>query len=519
MKRYAAFFLSATLLACSSTTAPIAGPTPEQSTPINTQAVATNFGGPLVFKGAADPYMTYYSGNYYLMYTTAAENDIRVRIASSVAGLWKASETVLYNPTNDPSDRNSKIWAPEMHRLNGPNGYRWYIYYTAGEIPTYDKQRMHVLESNSDSPTAGYTYKGRLNNSDNYWGIDPTPFTISNQLYIAWSGSDMTTDPTETRIYLSKASNPWTLTGSRTLLSTPTNAWEKVGRGVNEGPAILIKNNKVFMTYSGSGCWTDDYALGMLSASSSANLLSASSWTKSSGAVFSKSVANGVYGPGHNGFFSSPNGETWMVYHANSKTGTELSNACGDFRTARIKKINFDSNGNPTFGSPDAYATTFARPSGDNGFNFDAPTAGNTYRLINEQGARCLDVDGGADANKANVQLWECNGLNPQNWVLRDAGNGYFYLASKVNSGATRCLDVDGANSAPGTNVQIWECNTNNAQKWKFVDVGAGYYRLESGLGNSLALDNFGGGVTNKSNVGTYTINNNPAQSWRLEKR
>lgn len=38
-----------------------------------------------------------------------------------------------------------------------------------------------------------------------------------------------------------------------------------------------------------------------------------------SAAVFQRSKTNEVYGLGHNGFFTSPDGtEDWMVHHANS---------------------------------------------------------------------------------------------------------------------------------------------------------------------------------------------------------
>ncbi len=45
---------------------------------------------------------------------------------------------------------------------------------------------------------------------------------------------------------------------------------------VNEGPEILKHNNKLFLIYSASGCWTDTYALGMLSAGADADLMKAS---------------------------------------------------------------------------------------------------------------------------------------------------------------------------------------------------------------------------------------------------
>jgi uncharacterized membrane protein len=250
--------------------------------------------------------------------------------------------------------------------------------------------------------------------------------------------------------------------------------------------------------------------------SSSANLLNPTSWVKS-GPVFAKDPSKGVYGTGHNGFFTSPNGETWQVYHANPKSSSDLSNeTCVDFRTARIQKVNFDGNGNPVFGTPNGLHESFALPGGDPGFNFDAPVAGNTYRLFSQQAGLCLDVDSDNSARGTNVSLWTCNSLTPQDWILADAGGGYFYLKSKL--GNNQCLDVSGGSSAPGTNVQIWDCNNLNPQKWKFVAMGGGYHRLESALAG-VGLDVAGGGVRMKSNVATWTLNGLAPQNWMLERR
>ncbi|HYZ56280.1 MAG TPA: family 43 glycosylhydrolase [Streptosporangiaceae bacterium] len=87
-----------------------------------------------------------------------------------------------------------------------------------------------------------------------------------------------------------------------------------------------MHGSRVFMTYSASGCWPPDYALGLLSAPVSANLLDAS-WQKSAAPVFTSNPSADIYGPASNGFFTSPDGhQTWMVYHA-------VNDANGSFGT------------------------------------------------------------------------------------------------------------------------------------------------------------------------------------------
>lgn len=89
--------------------------------------------------------------------------------------------------------------------------------------------------------------------------------------------------------------------------------------------------------------------------------LSSSSWVKSPNPVFQRSDANGVYGPGHNGFFKSPDGtEDWMVYHANSSAG----GGCDMNRTTRALKLTRNADGTPNFGTPVALGVSLPAPSG-----------------------------------------------------------------------------------------------------------------------------------------------------------
>jgi GH43 family beta-xylosidase len=74
-------------------------------------------------------------------------------------------------------------------------------------------------------------------------------------------------------------SSPTTLTGKVTLLSKPDYEWEKRKYEVNEGPAVLIRNGKVFMTFSASAI-DANYCMGLLTASADADLLEPKSWAK-----------------------------------------------------------------------------------------------------------------------------------------------------------------------------------------------------------------------------------------------
>jgi GH43 family beta-xylosidase len=158
-------------------------------------------------------------------------------------------------------------------------------------------------------------------------------------------------------------SNPWTLTGPRVELSHPEYNWENIGPPyVNEGPEILKHGDKTFLVYSASFCGTDQYALGMLTASATADPMLPTSWTKSAQPVFSQNPANRAYATGHNSFFTSKDGqEDWIIYHANSNP----NEGCLEKRNPRMQKFTWNADGTPNFGVPVAINTAMLKPSGE----------------------------------------------------------------------------------------------------------------------------------------------------------
>ena len=323
------------------------------------------FTNPL-FSSGPDPYVVKNGNNYY--YTHTLDNRIGLWKTTAMSKLSSASYLTVFSPSST-GDHSRNLWAPEMHFINN----KWYIYYSAGDgsrlsdQDPFPSQRTFVLENSSADPTTGtWVDKGRIYDAAaDFWAIDGTVFEHNGVNYFLWSGRTSAANDKQ-NIYIAQMANPWTLTGSRTLLSTPTLSWETQGDpDVNEGPEIL-KNpaGKVFMVYSASGCWTDDYGLGMLTLKDGGNPLVAADWTKSPTPVFQKSPGNNVYGPGHNSFFTSPNGaENWILYHANAAPMN--GNGCGATRSPRMQKFTFNTDGTPNFGTPVGTNTPITVPAGE----------------------------------------------------------------------------------------------------------------------------------------------------------
>lgn len=316
---------------------------------------ATTFKNPVV--NGADPYVIQNGDTYY--YFSTQGNRVKMWETKDLTALASANSKDIFVPAaGAPNSQN--VWAPEMFKLDN----KWYVYYTAGDGEDSD-QRTWVLENSSDNPMTGtWVDKGKITNENfDSWAIDGTVMQYKNSNYFLWSGRpDKTNKDLTQKIYISKMASPTTLEGPVTLLSEPEFDWERKGFGVNEAPEILQGPKGYFLIYSASFCGTDDYALGQLSLKDGGDPMVAADWTKSAQPVFSKKPENKAFGPGHNGFFKSPDGsENWIIYHANSNSG----DGCSSKRNTRMQSFTFSDNGAPNFGEPVAVDKAIDKPAGE----------------------------------------------------------------------------------------------------------------------------------------------------------
>ncbi|MCF7805093.1 MAG: glycoside hydrolase family 43 protein [Candidatus Marinimicrobia bacterium] len=316
------------------------------------QVAPVTFTNPLNDSGP-DPWMTFYEGHYYLAATTwgGPEVGLTMRKAKTINELKIAEPVRIFQDSTE--SRCCNYWAPEFFLLDGPNGPRWYGYFTGG-APGDDfvnTQYMHVIESEGTDPMGPYTYKGKLVERN---ALDGGVMQLNGKLYAIYSVWNETQD-----LAIKEMSNPWTTIGEETVISKPMYEWERQTHPVNEGPVALQRNGKTFIVYAASACWGPDYKLGLLTYNGG-DPLEADSWDKKPEPVFERADSIDVYAPGHNTFFKSPDGtEDWMAYHANDLE----SDGCDMGRTPRIQKFTWNEDGTPNFGTPVSTTEELAVPS------------------------------------------------------------------------------------------------------------------------------------------------------------
>ncbi|MGC9541351.1 family 43 glycosylhydrolase [Streptomyces sp. UG1] len=450
------------------------------------------------FKGA-DPWLEYHDGNYYLI-TTTFTGILGIRKSPTLAGLATAPNVQVWSDTTPT--RNTNFWAPEMHLIDG----HWYVYYSAGQggVACCDSQRTHVLESAGTDPMGPYTYKGSLTGSNltpGGWLIDASVLRANNRLYLL--GSGFINGSTQSLV-IAPLSNPYTLASNTfTIISSPTLDWERSGNPVNEGPEPLYRGGRTFLTYSASFCGTPDYKLGQLELTGS-DPLNPASWTKKQTPVFQRSAANSVYGPGHNGFFTSPDGtENWIVYHANSAS----NGGCGNGRTTRAQEFTWNADGTPDFGAPVALGATRPGPSGETAAT---PTS---YTLVNRNSGKCLDVSGGNTADGTNILQWSCNGGANQKWRVEDLGDDTNRLVSVATG---KVMDTAECSAADGAGIRQWSWLNNKCQRYRLVFTASGDHVRIVNESTGKVADVADCSTANGADVRQWTWLNNNCQQWRL---
>ena len=364
MKRILLLFLAVVLIlqlvACGRKTEETPGDTADE-----TQKGAQNmtpFRNPLLRASSApDPFVTYddVTGYYYAMFTQGSY--VEIYRSRQLATLMTGEHKIIYDAAGGADGVWGDVWAPEMHR--GSDG-EWYIY-TSGRIEeepvTYEK-RLFVLGAKTDDPFGEWMFVRLLNKQG--FAIDPTVYTApSGKQYFCCSR----VDPEFGQVLeLQEMTSPFTFNNNKkATIAKAELEWELVppytgSAAILEGPFFLAHGDRLFLIYSANGCWSDHYALGVLEYTGG-EMCDPASWVKHEQPLLV--MGNGVFGPGHASFFTSPDGtEVFCAYHGMDHHN---ENATPAARYPYVQRVTFDETGYPVMGEAIGCDVDILPPSGE----------------------------------------------------------------------------------------------------------------------------------------------------------
>jgi GH43 family beta-xylosidase len=301
----------------------------------------------------ADPCIAKWNGKYYFIATNDADGNrsIYMREAKTISELVKAEEALILD-ANTYEDIGGLLWAPEFHIIEDD----LYIFHAATPGPFFNEE-SHIMKLQKGGNPMCATHWSRpkrvLKKDGTYLceagktiSLDMTNFEINGEYYVAWSERQFLPVDIGAWLYIAKIDprEPWKLITDPVLLSKPDYGWANNHTFVDEGPFALIRNGKIFLTFS-SAAVDATYVVGLLTTEIGADLLNPKSWTKSNYPLLTSRSVPGEYGPGHNAYVIDDNGTVWNTYHA--RPGVEGPRSSG------IRRVHFDVDGYPVLDLPE----------------------------------------------------------------------------------------------------------------------------------------------------------------------
>lgn len=306
---------------------------------------------PLVKQRADAQIFRHTDGHYYMTGSVPEYDRLVLRRARTLAGLANAKEVVLWRHLAS-GPMSGFIWAPELHLIDN----RWIMYFAAGPSgggeDVFRIRTYAVACDGADPMTGKWSVLGQFEAPWDSFNLDSTVFIHRGTRYFAWAQREPGIE-TNSNLYIAPMASPLTLAASPARLSVPTLDWEIQGFKVNEAPAILARNGRLFMTYSASA--TDArYCMGMLTARDDADIMDPAVWSKAQTPVFQTSRKNKVFGPGHNSFTVDEQGRDVLVYHGRDYEEIKGDPLFDPNRHTRVQLIHYRADGTPDFGEPAA---------------------------------------------------------------------------------------------------------------------------------------------------------------------
>ncbi len=364
----------------------------------------------------ADPQILKDCDTYYLYGTTAAHRGFEVSSSTDLVH-WRRHGFCLKK--TEGGWGQDHFWAPEAVR----NGDTYYLFYT-----TYNAQAgvRNICVAVSDSPLGPFTEAVTPILPVERGFIDSHPFRDPETG--DWYLYAMEENLRPPVIWVARLSDDLlSLNSELTQCLTADQEWE---HDWVEGPFVIRHNDTYYMTYSGFGYSSPDYAVGVATAPSPLG-----PWTKyEHNPILRRTGA--VSGPGHNSIVSSPDGsELFVAYHCH------LTFNGGGQRALAIDRIQFLENGTePPLMAIDgpthvrrpfpSGAPSHLRAASD---EFDTRSLDSSHWMIlGEDDRHWRFRDGALEIDTQNGDLWT-DRIDARNIFLQYAPEGDFALECRLD--------------------------------------------------------------------------------------
>lgn len=173
--------------------------------------------------------------------------------------------------------------------------------------------------------------------------------------------------------------------------------------------------------------------------------------------------------------------------------------------------------------APDWYMVKAYDSSGNEIYATDANgeiiKVGDKVKLVSKVGdssTYVMDVDGAIFESGRNVQIYENNNTNAQQYTfLASTSAGYYNIVPY--SYTSLYININGATATDGANIMLYNGSDAENERFKLIkSTNSGYHYFRSFYGTNIDVD--GGTPANYQNIQSWTPNTSDAQNWKIEK-
>ncbi len=282
-----------------------------------------NYTNPVYRKDFPDPFVLAHGGKYYAYATQARGMGFQLLESPDLVH-WTPRVLDFPIPWSD-----EHYWAPEVFEHRG----RFVMTYSARDPRS---KKHHIGVAVADRPEGPFTHRTILvRGDDNQVGvIDATIALDGEKPYLLYS------EETPRRVVARPlAADLMAVDGPPVELIRPSLDWE---RGVTEAPTILRRNGVVHLFYS-AGPYEGTKKGGRYAVGHATSSTLLGPYRKDPKPLLA-SVEEQVYGPGHQCLIATPDGSTWMLYHAWDAEGEPRYGRNRSGRTLRLDRLDWDGD-------------------------------------------------------------------------------------------------------------------------------------------------------------------------------
>ncbi|BFH63450.1 carbohydrate-binding protein [Paenibacillus azoreducens] len=238
-----------------------------------------------VFYGEGDPFILKYNGTYYLYVSTVDDKSGVKAWKSEDLVNWEYQGLVTEEPTTKAAYAPEVVyWNGEFYMYTSPGGNGHYVYKSSDPLGPFVKQTENLG-----------------------MGIDGHVFIDDGGKWYFYSTGDK-------RIDARPMSDPYTF-GKAFDTGAKMNGW-------TEGPTMIKRNSKYYMTYTGNHVWNKAYRVDYASSESP---ISGFSHNFDQNPILLKTEGENV-GLGHNSVVRGPDLDSeYIVYHSHANPGRYLN--------------------------------------------------------------------------------------------------------------------------------------------------------------------------------------------------